>query len=153
MTMLDAVTGLLQRELVEAVIHELFLATDRKDWAAVERLFARQVRFDMSSAGGGPERTVTPDAIVAGWRTGLAAVEHVHHQTGNFVVHIDGDAARVFCYGIAYHYRSRRDGRNTRVFVGSYHFELGRLEDAWRIGAMRFNLKFIDGNHDLESAE
>ncbi len=148
--MLEAVTGLLERELVVAVIHELFLATDRKDWATVERLFAARVRFDMSSAGGGAERAMTPEEIVSGWRAGLEPIEHLHHQAGNFVVHLDGAAARVFCYGIAYHFRARRDGRNTRTFVGSYHFELDRSDDRWRINAMRFSLKFIDGNHDLE---
>ena len=147
--MLDAVTALLEREVIVAVVTELFLATDRKDWAAVERLFAPRVRFDMSSVGGAAEAAATPQQIASGWRTGLDPIEQVHHQAGNFVVHLDGASAEVFCYGIAYHFRRRADGRNTRVFVGSYNFQLEQFEKAWRITAMRFNLKFIDGNPDL----
>jgi hypothetical protein len=131
----------------------LFLATDRKDWTAVEDCFTPDVLFDMSSVTGRAAETMRRAEIAAGWKSGLAAVEHLHHQAGNFVVSGEGDRVEVFCYGIAYHYRARRDGRNTRVFVGSYDFTVVREPDAWRISAMRFALKFVDGNAALEAAE
>ena len=153
----DSLAALLDRERVVMCLTELFLATDRRDWAAVETCFAPTVRFDMSSAGGGPAATVPAAEITAGWRSGLAGVEHLHHQVGNVVVRVAGEEAQAFCYGIAYHYRSRADGRNTRVFVGSYDFELARQRGGpgfgWRITAMRFTLKFLDGNPALEAAE
>lgn len=148
--------GLLDRERVVARVTALFLATDRKDWDAVERCFTPEVRFDMSSAGAGPASTVKAADIAAGWRTGLAPIEHVHHQAGNFVVRVDGDRATAFCYGVAWHHRTRKDGRNVRVFVGSYDYELvrqGVAGDDWRIDAMRFTLAFVDGNPALEAAE
>jgi hypothetical protein len=149
-----AAASLVDRERVVARITELFLATDRKDWSAVERCFTPDVQFDMSSVGGGPAASVRAADIAAGWRTGLAPIEHVHHQAGNFVVDVNGDRATAFCYGIAYHYRARRDGRTVRVFVGSYEFALTRdAGDDWHIGAMTFRLKFIDGNAQLEAAE
>jgi hypothetical protein len=81
----------------------------------------------------------------------------VHHQAGNFVVSIRGDRASAFCYGIAYHYLARKDGRNTRVFVGSYDYELvrgaGDAPHRWLIDSMRFALKFVDGNPSLEAPE
>ena len=151
------VSDLVDRERIIDRITELFLATDRKDWAAVETCFALEVQFDMSSVGAGPSATKHRSEIVAGWRTGLAGVEHIHHQAGNFVVRVNGDRADAFCYGIAYHYRGRKDGRNTRVFVGSYDYQLTRADDTsqptWRITAMRFTLKFLDGNPALEAAE
>ena len=150
-------SALLDRERVVALVTELFLATDRRDWAGVEGCFAPAVAFDMSSVGAGPEASRSPREIAAGWRDGLAGVEHIHHQAGNFVVTLAGDEAAVGCYGIAYHYRARRDGRNTRVFVGSYDFRLVRdaegAEAPWRITAMRFALKFVDGNPALEAPE
>jgi hypothetical protein len=42
------------------------------------------------------------------------------------------------------------------VFVGDYEFGLVRdatVAPGWRITAMRFNLKFLDGNAALEAAE
>ena len=72
-------------------------------------------------------------------------------------MHVSGARATAFCYGIAYHYRARKDGRNTRVFIGSYDYELAQVEasagSAWLITAMRFTLKFMDGNPALEAAE
>ena len=79
-----------------------------------------EVRFDMSSAGGGPAGIVPASEIALGWRTGLAPIEQVHHQAGNYVVRLFGDHAEAFCYGIAYHHKKRSDGKNTREFVGSY---------------------------------
>ena len=153
----SSVSDLIDRERILDRVTELFLATDRKDWPAVEACFAPEVQFDMSSVGAGPAATKRRSEIAAGWRTGLAAIEHIHHQAGNFVVRVNDDRADAFCYGIAFHYRARKDGRNTRVFVGSYDYELARdrasSQPTWRITAMRFTLKFLDGNPALEAAE
>ena len=153
----SAVADLVDRERVIDRITELFLATDRKDWASVEACFVPEVQFDMSSVGAGPAAMKKRSEIAAGWRTGLAGVEHIHHQAGNFVVRVNGDRADAFCYGIAYHYRARKDGRNTRVFVGSYDYRLARdgasSSSTWLITDMRFTLKFLDGNPALEAAE
>jgi hypothetical protein len=66
-------------------------------------------------------------------------------------VRVYGSRAAAFCYGVAWHYRPHPSGRNTRTFVGSYDFELERDEGGrWRITSFRFNLKFIDGNAELE---
>jgi hypothetical protein len=65
-------------------------------------------------------------------------------------VDVRGDQATAFCYGIASHYRSTRSGRNTRAFIGSYDFHLLRMDGRWQIDSFRFNLKYIDGNAELE---
>lgn len=152
----STVADLIDRERVTDRITALFLATDRKDWPAVAACFAPEVRFDMSSVGAGPASVKRPDAIADDWRTGLAAVQHIHHQAGNFVVTVNGDLATAFCYGIAYHHIARKDGRSTRVFVGTYDYELVRdaaSSPHWRISAMRFTLKFVHGNPALEAAD
>lgn len=144
---------LIARQQVIETIDELFLATDRKDWAGVRAVLAMRVRFDMSSAGGGPAAEKTGDEIAAGWEQGLAPIQAIHHQAGNYRVHVEGDHADAFCYGIAYHYLPKQSGRNTRVFVGSYDFELERDSGRWRITSFRYNLKFIDGNRELEKGD
>jgi hypothetical protein len=63
-----------------------------------------------------------------------------------------GNEAELFCYGIALHYLPNPTNRNTRTFVGSYDFHLLRTHGAWKIDRFKFNLKFIDGNKDLEAA-
>jgi SnoaL-like protein len=133
-------------EQITGTIVSLFVGTDERDWPAVQKLFTPSVSFDM-----GTPSTMTPAQITDGWDKGLKAIEKIHHQAGNFRIRVRGDEADAFCYGIAYHYRRTKTGRNTRVFVGSYDFTLRRSGDHWKISAFKFNLKFIDGNPDLEN--
>jgi SnoaL-like protein len=146
----EVLRGLIEREQVAAVINSLFVATDRRDWKQVEACFARSVLFDMTSLAGGQPAHLAPREIIEGWETGLKPIEAIHHQTGNLSVWCSGDEATASCYGIAYHFRRTASGRNTRVFVGSYDFHLRRQGDTWKIDLLRFNLKFIDGNLELD---
>ena len=143
--------GLLHKEQVIQKVTELFVFTDQRNWEKVEHCFAPKVLFDMTSMAGGDPVQLTPQDISAAWDEGLKALQAIHHQVGNFLVTLNGDEAEVFCYGIASHYLENFSGQNTRVFVGSYDFHLIRLQQEWKIDRFRFNLKYIDGNKDLES--
>ncbi len=148
--MSQALRDLLDREAVIDSITLLFLATDRKDWAAVRDRFADSVHFDMTSLAGGEAVALPADAIVAGWSTGLEPIQAVHHQAGNYRVRVDGDGADAFCYGLAWHFRPVASGHDTRVFVGSYDLHLIRSGADWKIDRFRFDCKFVDGNPNLE---
>jgi hypothetical protein len=151
--MTGALAELVAKSEIVDVINTLFVATDARDWDTVAGCFGPAVVFDMSSLGAGPATTLSPGAIVSGWRDGLAPIQAVHHQVGNHRVAVSGSAATASCYGVAYHYRPNPTGSNTRTFVGSYDFELSRDGGGrWRITLFRFNLKFIDGNLELEKA-
>jgi hypothetical protein len=140
-----------RNDIVETIVR-LFVGTDSRDWKAVADCFASSVLFDMTSLAGGEPATVTPAQITAGWQTGLAPIEAIHHQAGNFLVDLSGDEATASCYATATHYRRVASGRNARTFVGSYDFYLKRDPSRrWRIDLFRFKLKFIDGNQSLES--
>jgi len=143
---------LLDRTRIVETINRLFIGTDKRDWALVKRCFAPRVLFDMSSMGAGEPKHLSPDDIVAAWDAGLKPLKAIHHQAGNYLVNIDGSNAQAFCYGIASHYLPNKTNQNTRTFVGSYDFELVKDSDAWRIAMFRFNLKYIDGNPNLESS-
>jgi hypothetical protein len=149
----DRLQTLVAKDLILDTITRLFVGTDQRDWGAVRACLAPRVHFDMTSLAGSAPADRTAEEIIAGWEEGLRPIEAVHHQAGNYRVEIDGERARAFCYGIALHYRRTRSGRNTRTFVGSYDFGLRELDGAWRIDAFRFNLKYLDGNLDLERAE
>jgi hypothetical protein len=141
---------LVDKDRIGGVITALFVGTDSRDWESVRRCFASSVHFDMTSLAGGDPVVLPPDAIVAGWEAGLAPIEAIHHQTGNLSVRCTEREADASCYGIAYHHRRTRSGKNTRAFVGSYDFHLRREAGEWKIDLFRFRLKFIDGNPDLD---
>jgi hypothetical protein len=141
----------MSKDQVIDTINRLFVSTDRRDWPSVVACFTDTVHFDMSSAGAGPPVQIRAQEIAGGWKNGLAAIEAIHHQAGNYSVDVTDDRATAFCYGIALHYRRTKSGKNTRTFVGSYDFTLRREAGGlWKIDTFKFNLKFIDGNAALE---
>lgn len=142
----------LAEEQVIARTTDLFLCTDKKDWRCVKEVFALQVLFDMTSLAGGQPATLSGEQIAEAWEQGLKDLVAVHHQTGGYKVKVTEKEADVFCYGIAYHYLPNPTERNTRTFVGSYDLHLVRSDAGWRIDRFKFNLKFVDGNKDLEGS-
>ena len=143
---------LVDRIAVEDALVRLFVATDRRDWEAVESCFADSVLFDMTSPGGDEPVRMAPRQITAVWEQGLARIEAVHHQVGNFQVAVTGDAATASCHGVAWHYRRVASGHNTRTFVGTYDFRLSRGGPGrWLIEAIHFHAKFVEGNLELHS--
>jgi hypothetical protein len=132
-------------------INRLFIGTDARDWERVQLCFAPVVKMDMSSVGG-PVKDMIPAEITAMWDEGLKPMKAVHHQAGNHMVDLDGPRATAFCYGIASHYLPNPTGHNTRTFVGSYEFALLKTAETWVITSMRFVLKYIDGNQNLETS-
>ena len=149
--MSDDLAYLLERNRIIEVITRLFIGTDNRNWDQVKACFSHTVLFDMSSLGAGDPKEMRPDDIVAMWDAGLKPLKAVHHQAGNFLVDVNGRKADAFCYGIAIHYLPNKTNNNTRTFVGSYDFSLAKGDELWRICKFKFNLKFIDGNQDLES--
>jgi SnoaL-like domain len=141
---------LLAKDAILDTINRLFIGTDSRDWAMVRDALAPRLQVDMTSLAGGQPAEMAGADLAAAWETGLNPIQAVHHQTGNYRVTVLGDQAEAFCYGTATHYRPTRSGRNVRTFVGSYDFRLARLETKWRITSFRFNLKYVDGNLELE---
>ena len=146
----DLVRQLLEKDRIIDTINQLFIATDNRDWAAVRGCLADQVLLDMTSLAGGRPSKMTGEQVAAAWEEGLRSIESIHHQTGNYRVDVQDEEATAFCYGMASHFRRNRTGRNSRVFVGSYDLHLIRIEDRWLIDSFRFNLKFLEGNADLD---
>lgn len=144
---------LLDRQSITELINTLFISVDNRDWAAARDCLADSVHFDVTSLGAPAPMELAPEQITSAWESGLAPIEVVHHQSGNFLIRVDGDRAECFCYGTAFHYRRVRSGNNTRRFVGSYDYRVARVDGRWRITQFKFNAKFIDGNLNLDSEE
>ena len=145
--------SLRERQEIEDVVVRLFVATDRRDWASVEACLDNMVILDMTSLAGGEPLHMKPIDVIAVWKGGLEPIDQVHHQVGNFQIDVDGNRATAFCYGVAYHYRENISSPSkTRTFVGSYDVHLTRTGAKWRIDLFRFNVKFIEGNRELEKA-
>lgn len=140
-----------QADIIDT-INRLFIGTDSRDWSMVRAALAPRLHVDITSLAGGQPSEMAGADLAAAWEAGLKPLQAVHHQAGNYRVTVRGAEADAFCYGTATHYRSTQAGENVRTFVGSYDLRLARLDGEWRITSFRLNLKYIDGNRDLETA-
>ena len=146
----DYLRTLTEKDNIISTVNRLFIHTDNCDWENVKECFSDEVMFDMTTVVGGEPIMLTPDDIISSWAEGLDHLEAIHHQAGNYLVDVAGSEAAVFCYGIAQHYLPNDTGLNTRSFVGSYDLHLVKDDESWRIDKFKFNLKYIDGNANLE---
>ena len=141
------------RLAVEDVVVRLFVATDERDWPALEACFTTPFTLDMTSMVGGSPTQITPREVATAWAAGFKPLDHVHHQIGNLQTSIDGSTAVVRCYGVAFHHRAGvAQGLKTRIFVGTYEIKLRLDNSRWLVGELKYLLKFIDGNAELERA-
>ncbi|MDJ0645649.1 MAG: nuclear transport factor 2 family protein [Flavobacteriaceae bacterium] len=133
---------------IQETISKMFVNSDAGNWPEVEAQFAPTVTLDYSSMTGNPATKVSPKDITTGWKTVLPGFTKTHHQIGNFITEVTDNKAHSFCYGTATHYLEDANGSVWTV-IGSYDFDLEKLEGNWKITAMTFNYKYQDGNVKL----
>jgi hypothetical protein len=149
----DRLEQLLARDQIIAVLTDLFVHTDTRNWDGVAGCLTERVFLDMTSLTGGEPFTLPAAEITDAWERAFRPLSAVHHQVGNFRVDLGDGEATASCYGIAYHHRQARAGHSTRTFVGSYDFHLRREDSGWKVDSFRFNCKFIDGRLDPDEDE
>jgi hypothetical protein len=141
------------RMAVEDTVVRLFVATDERDWPTLEDCFTTPFTLDMTSMVGGSPTQITPREVATAWAAGFKPLDHVHHQIGNLQTTVDGSSARVRCYGVAFHHRAAvSQAAKTRIFVGTYELKLRLENSSWKVSELKYLLKFIDGNLDLEKS-
>lgn len=137
-----------ETQKIQEIITKVFINTDKQDWNGVETQFADKVMLDYSSMSGQPATELTPTEITTAWKGVLPGFTHTHHQIGNFITEINGNKAHSFCYGTATHYLENENG-NVWTVVGTYDFDLEKINDTWKVTSMTFNYKYQDGNSKL----
>ena len=140
-----------QREQIVETVNKLFVYTDSQQWEGLQReVFAVLVNLDMSSLGG-PVDEFTSGAICDMWKEGFKDLDAINHLGGNYIVNIHGNGtANVLAYATATHYKQSAKKGTTREFVGTYDLGLANTEGGWRIESFTYNLKYMQGNLELE---
>jgi hypothetical protein len=139
-----------KQELAE-LSNKLFMYTDLRQWPMLlQEVFANDVWFDMSSAGGGEAKFLPAATICDMWKQGFEGLDAVHHQAGHYIITVQNDTADIYAYATASHYKKAATNGQTRIFVGSYDLKAQQTPGGWRITQFKYNLKYIDGNTTLE---
>ena len=137
-----------ETQQIQETVTKVFINTDNLNWDGVEAQFANKVVLDYSSMNGNPAAEITPKELTTGWKTVLPGFTFTHHQIGNFVTEINGNKAHTYCYGTATHFIEDENG-NVWTVVGTYDFDLEKIENSWKVTTMKFNYKYQDGNSKL----
>lgn len=139
-----------EREQIIELLNRLFYYTDHRIWDKLKsEVFAAEVFMDMTSLGAPSAEKWTAERICDEWAAGFKDLDAIHHQSGNYIVDIEGASADVKAYAIASHYKKEASNGTTREFVGSYDFHLTKENGSWKLDAFKFNLKYMSGNLDL----
>ena len=140
-----------QREQIVETVNKLFVYTDNRQWSSLQNdVFTTEVMLDMSSLGG-PNEKITSKAICDMWEEGFKDLDAINHLSGNYLVDIlTENKASVYAYATATHYRQNAKNGTTREFVGTYDLGLTKTEAGWRISSFTYQLKYMQGNIDLQ---
>ncbi len=112
---MSEISTLADRLAIIDVITKMFVYTDQKRWEDLAaEVFTPSVDFDGGFGGPVGERAAAD--IIADWRTGLADLDGVHHQSGNHLIDLNGDTARVHADAIAVHVKNAAVEGKTRTF-------------------------------------
>lgn len=144
----DAFTA---REQITEVVNKLFVYTDEQNWDKLRsEVFNETVLVDMVSVGAQKAEIMTAQEICDMWKEGFKGLDAIHHQSGDYLITIEGNNAVVKAYAIASHYKKEATQGNVREFIGSYDLKLIKKENGWRLNQFKYNLKYMDGNIELQ---
>ena len=142
---------LADKQEITELVNKLFMYTDAQQWnELLSEVFVENVWIDMSSAGAGDPLMMPATAVCEMWQKGFAGLDAVHHQAGHYLVSVDADAATIYGYAVATHYKKSATKGNSRSFIGSYDLRASLTSVGWRLSQFKYNLKCIDGNVSLE---
>lgn len=136
------------QNIIETVTN-VFTGTDERNWDLVKQSFADEVLLDYSSMTTQPAAALAADDIINAWKGIMPGFQYTHHQLGNFKVVQKNNEAHAFCYGTATHYLPNEAGTNLWTVVGTYDFDLKKVNDQWKVHHMVFHFKYQDGNTQL----
>jgi hypothetical protein len=137
-----------KRFLLTGILINLIFEFPR-DWDSLKLIMNDTVYLDYSSMTGEKPDELPLQQIIDSWKELLPGFDATHHQLGNYLVEEEDPFGRVFCYGTAIHYLKNESAKNLWTVAGTYEFKLNSEFGSWRITAMKFRLKFMDGNMDL----
>ncbi len=141
------ITELSAKHALAEFANKLFMYADAQHWSLlVQEVFAKEVWFDMKSAGGAESAHITANGICDRWKQGFQGLDAVHHQAGKYLITLQDQTADIYAYTVATHYKKAATKGQIRVMTGSYDLKAQQTNDGWRLTQFKYNLKYTVGN-------
>jgi 3-phenylpropionate/cinnamic acid dioxygenase small subunit len=118
------------RLAVSDLLNRYATAMDSRNWDLLAACFTDDARLDYDTSG-----VFGRQDFVEHCAEGLARMKATQHRVTNQVITLDGDQAQATSYVVAQHVR---DNDATFTLGGTYHDDLVRTGDEWRIASRQF---------------
>lgn len=130
---------------VITLVASIPLAVDRATYDLAEAAFAEEVVIDYTSLWGGEPSTMTPAALMEGWKGIVPGFDATWHELGPVDVMIEDDRATATAKVDARHWIGEKLWRP----IGVYYWDLTRTDDDWRVTRMVFDMTNEIGDRAL----
>jgi fermentation-respiration switch protein FrsA (DUF1100 family) len=130
---------------VISLVSSIPLAVDLARYDLAETAFAPQIVIDYTSLWGGEPQTMTPAALMDAWRGIVPGFSATWHELGDVRAEVNGDRATATAFVDGRHWL---DGQLWRP-IGRYHWELAKLDGAWKVTMMRFAMTEEIGDRSI----
>lgn len=133
---------------IRTIVEAVGVLIDLGNFAALESLYADEVKMDYTSLTGGEVEVKTAVGLMTEWASLVPGFDLTRHAVSNIRVQVDkdGDGATATTDVVGDHWVGELFWRA----AGSYRYRLARDgAGAWRITAHQFNLKDEVGTRDV----
>jgi hypothetical protein len=132
---------------IRNAVADLAALVDRREWGALERVFAPSVITDYTSLFGGDPGTSASADLVASWAEFLPRFSSTIHLVGTPSIRIDGDRATAFAPVVAWHFRGDALNQATVPWVVGGHYDIGLVRQGgeWRIDRLELDAVWQTG--------
>jgi hypothetical protein len=133
------------RTLVARIAHTI----DTRRWADLRALYADEVTTDYTSLFGGEVRRQSGDALIAGWRELLGALDATQHLVGPIDVRLESDRATAECHVRGYHVRRGAPGGDEWMVAGQWIIGAVERGGRWQVTTMTLRTFYETGSRGV----
>ncbi|MBO9450677.1 nuclear transport factor 2 family protein [Tropicibacter sp. R16_0] len=130
---------------IRTLVSSIPLAVDRAAYGLAQRAFAPEVVIDYTSLWGGEPATMTPADLMTAWKGIVPGFDATWHELGPVTVTVDGDMATAEAFVDARHWI----GDDLWRPIGSYYWDVERVDNEWRVTRMEFDMTQELGDRGL----
>jgi ketosteroid isomerase-like protein len=133
---------------IATIVESVATLADRREFDALEGLYAPEVRLDYTSLAGGAPEVVSPQALMTRWAGVLPGFDRTRHALSDVAITVRGEEASATARVIADHWL----GEAHWQVRGAYAYELVREGGTWRITAHSFTVTGEEGSRTILDA-
>lgn len=130
---------------ITTVVSSIPLAVDLAAYDLAQAAFADTIIIDYTSLWGGEPTTMTPADLMTAWRGIVPGFDATFHELSNVSVTVSGPTATATADVDGRHWIGDQLWRP----IGTYHWDLVKQQDGWKVTRMVFDMTQEIGSRDL----